>query len=371
MAGPADYNTAERRWAGFGPYYAMFPTEFADRVIRSYSVEGDLVLDPFAGRGTSIFSAATQNRMAVGIEINPVGFVYAQTKLGPAEKEAVEQRLRTISQKAKSRAVAQEARALPHFYHWCFAPDVRRFLVAARENLKWRRSNVDRTTMAIILVYMHGKEGAALSNQMRQTKSLSPAYAIRWWKERGLSPPKIDPVEFFDSRLRWRYARGQPDCAKSSVYLGNSLQILPKLAKRATAGSLPRAKLLFTSPPYYAVTNYHYDQWLRLWLLGGPPHAGRSGNGRSGKFEHPEHYKALLDQVFRCARCVLHKDATVYVRTDARKFTRDTTIGVLRDVFPMKSLSIRRRPIEGTSQTHLFGDYGERVGEFDLVLEPR
>jgi hypothetical protein len=129
--------------------------------------------------------------------------------------------------------------------------------------------------------------------------------------------------------------------------------------------------LLFTSPPYYRITNYHYDQWLRLWLLGGPPHAGRNGNGRHGKFEHRADYEALLETVFRRAKKSLHRDATVYVRTDARKFTRDTTIRVLRDLFPQKLISIRRRPVLGTTQTDLFGDFDEKVGETDLVLTPR
>src|SRR5260370_41234066 len=101
MASSGTYGTAERRWAGFGPYYAMFPTAFADRVIRSYSAEGDVVLDPFAGRGTSIFSAATQRRIAIGIEINPVGFLYARTKLRPADFEAVERRVNAMGEVAK------------------------------------------------------------------------------------------------------------------------------------------------------------------------------------------------------------------------------------------------------------------------------
>ena len=67
------YGTAEARWAGVGPYYAMFPTTFADEVVREYTQIGDAVLDPFAGRGTAIYSAAIQQRHAVGVEINPVG----------------------------------------------------------------------------------------------------------------------------------------------------------------------------------------------------------------------------------------------------------------------------------------------------------
>jgi hypothetical protein len=27
--------------------------------------------------------------------------------------------------------------------------------------------------------------------------------------------------------------------------------------------------LLFITLPYYSITDYHADQWLRLWMLGG------------------------------------------------------------------------------------------------------
>src|SRR5262249_52409471 len=55
-------------WAGVGPYYAMFPAEFADQVIAKHTKEGDTALDPFAGRGTAVFSAATQGRRGIGVE---------------------------------------------------------------------------------------------------------------------------------------------------------------------------------------------------------------------------------------------------------------------------------------------------------------
>ena len=40
--------------------------------------------------------------------------------------------------------------------------------------------------MALLMIDLHGKRESALSNQMRQTKAMSPQYAIGWWKERDL-----------------------------------------------------------------------------------------------------------------------------------------------------------------------------------------
>jgi DNA methylase len=366
------YRDAASRWAGVGPYYAMFPVEFADGIVHRYTRPGEVVIDPFAGRGTAVFSAATQKRLAIGIEINPVGYVYAEAKLRPASQDEVEIRLNELGEHALQ--FHDEAANLPCFFHRCFSFRVRRFLLAARAALNWRSSKVDRTVMALLLVYLHGKMGAAMSNQMRQTKSMSPQYAIRWWEEHGFEAPDIDPVSFIKARLSWRYAKGVPEVQYGRVLLGDSVKQLRRINKAVEEGSLKRASLLFTSPPYFAITNYHYDQWLRLWLLGGSPNALRNGNGRGGKFETREGYRRLLERVFSKAAKVLEEKATIYVRTDVREFTYSTTIAVLHGVFPDKHLTEVRSPMLKASQTHLFGKASapaESNGEVDLILTPR
>ncbi|MEX2375059.1 MAG: DNA methyltransferase [Dehalococcoidia bacterium] len=364
------YESAERRWAGIGPYYAMFPTEFADRIISRYTEPGDAVLDPFAGRGTAVFSAAHQGRHGIGIEINPVGWVYAKTKLGPATKRSVEKRLRELGD--LSQQYSEEARELPVFFKRCFTPQVRSFLLAARDDLDWRESRVDRTAAALLLVYLHGKKDAALSNQMRQTKSMAPDYAVRWWRERKMTPPRIDPIAFMIQRLNWRYAKGIPGTAESSVYLADSATLLSRLGEVVRGKGRERASLLFTSPPYFALTNYHYDQWLRLWLLGAPPNARRVPGTTElrGKFEHPERYEQLLRAVFAAAAERLSRNAVVYVRTGTDEVTHETTNRVLREVFPNKRSRSYQRPYSRPTQTSLFGDRREKAGEVDLVLYP-
>src|ERR1700741_3798340 len=105
------------RWASLGPYYAMFPIEFARKVITNYTSPGDLVLDPFCGRGTSIFCAGEGGRNGLGIEINPVGWLYARVKINPAPRKLVERRLAEISQLAGDSKYLQ---SLPRFFRNCY-----------------------------------------------------------------------------------------------------------------------------------------------------------------------------------------------------------------------------------------------------------
>ncbi len=362
------FGTASSRWAGIGPYYAMFPAPFANEVVQKYTAPGDTVLDPFAGRGTSIFSASIQKRSGIGIELNPVGWVYARAKLRPVGREAVTERFLELGESAPR--YCAEAKALPPFFHHCFCPKVREFLVAARHELQWRRRPVDWTAMALVLVHLHGKRESSLSNQMRQAKAVSPEYAIRWWQERGLEPPERDPVDFMVKRLRWRYAKGLPSSPKSYIYLGDSIKLLPRVTERLRDRGLAPVRLLFTSPPYAGLTNYFYDQWLRLWLLGGLPNARSIGGRYRGKFGHKERYRELLFKVFTQAAKTMSSDSVVYVRTDRRGFTFQTTVEVLEEVFHKKKLLIKEQPFRAPTQTRLFGDSSLKPGEVDLILCP-
>jgi DNA modification methylase len=53
---------------------AVFPEDLVSRLIRYYSFEGDLVLDPFAGTGTTARAALRMNRRFLMIERNPEYF---------------------------------------------------------------------------------------------------------------------------------------------------------------------------------------------------------------------------------------------------------------------------------------------------------
>jgi hypothetical protein len=362
-------STAIGRWVGLGPYYAMFPSEFAFEVVSEHCPPGGAVLDPFAGRASSIYAAAALQRSGYGIEINAVGWLYGKVKLQPAPKSRVVARIRELGHLA-SRVDQVRLEALPPFFAGCYAPQVLRYLMVARDVLRWQTNKVDATLMAVILVHLHGKRSQSLSNQMRQGKAMSPDYCLRWWSSHGQTPPDLDPVQFLLNRVEWRYAKGTPSLRNGHVIQGDSTKCIPRLARKVARGDAKPFDLLFTSPPYYAVTNYNYDQWLRLWMLGSEDHPIRTRGMWESRFASRDAYRTLLEQVFLGCAGMMTETGSVYVRTDARSFTYETTRDVLSRAFPSKQVAVVSRPLSRSTQTALFGDKSDKPGEIDIILRP-
>ncbi|NLN83345.1 MAG: site-specific DNA-methyltransferase [Firmicutes bacterium] len=63
-----------------GNFYAYTPACLSDFFVDKYSKKGDLVVDLFAGRGTTGISAMEQGRRAVVNDLNPLTCLFAQAK---------------------------------------------------------------------------------------------------------------------------------------------------------------------------------------------------------------------------------------------------------------------------------------------------
>lgn len=360
------FKTPESRWAKFGPYYAMFPIDFAFDVIEKYSKKGDFIIDPFAGRCSSVYAGGVLGRHSLGIEINPVGWLYGIVKIEPADKQKVIDRLLEIY--SRRQHYVEEIQQMHTFYRMCYCDEVLKFLLASRALLNWKTNNVDATLMSILLVYLQGKLGEGLSNQLKMTKAMGINYCVDWWKERDLvNPPEINPFDFLLKKVNWRYEKGVPSVFDSNVVFGDSVIELKKIVQKAQTSNI-HFSLLFTSPPYYSITDYYKDQWLRLWLLGGPEIPKATQEKHKGRFDNKEEYYQLLDGVFGNCTTLMANNSTVYVRTDRREFTFDTTLKILRKHFPNHKETIIDSLYKKKTQTELHGNKSSEVGEVDIIM---
>jgi DNA modification methylase len=68
---------------------AMFPAALASRLIECFAAPGDaVVLDPFAGLGSTLVAAAEAGMQGIGIELNPDYARIARTRIAPTDGPA-------------------------------------------------------------------------------------------------------------------------------------------------------------------------------------------------------------------------------------------------------------------------------------------
>ncbi|MBI2446834.1 MAG: site-specific DNA-methyltransferase [Parcubacteria group bacterium] len=85
------YFTGHWNFAGVkqNEHIAMFPDELPRRIIKMFSFEGETVLDPFLGSGTTSKVAMELNRNSIGYEINKKFLPIIKTKIGFKDIEIV------------------------------------------------------------------------------------------------------------------------------------------------------------------------------------------------------------------------------------------------------------------------------------------
>ena len=302
-------NAGGTGWAGT---MRCFLPRFAFDAIEGLTRTGDRVLDPFCGRGNAPFAASVMGRPSLGIDINPIAWLYTDVKLNPEpDPEKVLRRLRAMGRAART----EDRRSRSRFETMAWSPRVRAFLKAARRELGWCSSVPDRTLMAFIMLHMQDKRNQGLSNALWPTIACSPHYAVRWWTRHGMTrPPDVDPVAVLEAKIRRRYDYGTPTQSDGTAKLGDAASVL----ERSSSFS---AKLLITSPPYKGVTDYWNDHWIRLWALG---HSLRKDWKRSSRHQNRDCYRSMLKQVFMQSRRHLTDDAVILVRSDRRHQTAAT-----------------------------------------------
>lgn len=242
----------------------MFPLEFPLRVLQHRARKRDVVLDPFAGRGTTLYAGRLQGLEAFGIDSNPVAVAISRAKLSNTTPGRIVASARQILKESPEPKDPPKG----EFWKLAFESKVLRDLCKMREALIDNCSSDTRIALrAIILGSLHGPRGKQIqsyfSNQCPRTFAPKPAYATKYWQQHNLKPPSLAVFDLIERRalhcFGYEETRG-----RGAVMLGDSQN------QGSFAGVTKRATWIVTSPPYYGMRTYLQDQWLRLWFLGGP-----------------------------------------------------------------------------------------------------
>jgi len=301
----------------------MFPPSFARRAVVETTRPGELVFDPFCGRGTTVLEALLNGRDAIASDINPVAALISRAKAQPPTLQKVLSRLEALEARFRAgvgSAYSRERERLPIFFHYAFAPSTLEQILYLRNLLRWRRSRTDRFIAALLLGHLHGESNRSpnyLSNHMPHTIALKPRYAIRYWKERGMTAPVRDVFAILRGRALFRFANGVPPRT------GRVVCADARCSARYFRVYEGQVAAVITSPPYLNVTNYEEDQWLRLWFLGGPPRPTYRAISRDDRHTSPDRYFQFLAEAWRGIAPLVRSHAYLVCRIGSKSLARD------------------------------------------------
>jgi hypothetical protein len=197
---------APRRWGhplhSLCSYFAMFPPHIPRVFVEWLTDIGDVVYDPFSGRGTAPMEACRLGRIGLGSDANPLAYVLTSAKVDPPTMEEVAARLNVL---AGSMPKGIQGR-LPDEIKMLYSRKVQRQLSWLKNQLKID-DRIDRFILSAILGLMHanykpGSPARGFSISMPNTFSMSPAYVRGYIAEHRLQPPSRLVVSKNTSRHR-------------------------------------------------------------------------------------------------------------------------------------------------------------------------
>lgn len=356
---------ALRRLNAICPYYTMFPLDFPLGQLSEYP-QATRLLDPFCGRGTTMYAARLAGLPSVGIDINPVAVAIAEAKLVQVRPRSVVRLTRTILDSYPSAPVPEG-----EFWEWCFERQTLQELATLRAALATMTTATAVMLRAILLGVLHGPRNKGLpsyvSNQMPRTYASKPDYALRYWRQRDMVPERTPVVEVVKRRAA-RMLESTPARTGGRVHLGDSVATLNSLRQRFD--------LVVTSPPYYGMRTYVADQWLRSWFLGGRPEVPYGSAGQIARQPSREAFIAALAEVWsatarRCvpgARLAVRFGALPSARTDPRRILA-ASIDAADAGWRVREIRSAGTPSRKSRQAAQFGKAGSAVDEIDLIAE--
>jgi SAM-dependent methyltransferase len=245
-------------------YRACFKPQLPRFFIERLTQPGDLVYDPFMGRGTTLVEAALLGRRVAGCDINPLSRVFTAPRLNPPSVEQVERRLGIIDF-----AWAGDVREELHtFYH----PATLRQLTALRRYLHQAAvtrmgDNVDAWIQMVATNRLTGHSPGFFSvYTLPPNQAVSLASQQRINAKRRQQPPQRDVPALVRKKTRQLLSDallrgGNREVFDDALLLTASSDDTPELAD----GSVD---LVVTSPPFLDTVDYTQDNWLRAWFCG-------------------------------------------------------------------------------------------------------
>lgn len=253
-------------------YRACFKPQLPRFFIDRLSARGDVVFDPFMGRGTTPIEAALAGRIPWGSDASPLARRLTAPRLAPPLQADIDKRLKSIRTLCAAKSIVEAADPeLLEFYH----QNTLRDLTALREYFMERESTggLDDVDAWIRLVATNRLTGH--STGFFSVYTLPPNQAVTAERQRqlnlkrGQTPPFRDVFAIIKKKSA-QLTKGLRDEDFASLeFAREHAHFVARSADEVADCFAPQSvSLVVTSPPFLDVVEYAQDNWLRCWFNG-------------------------------------------------------------------------------------------------------
>ncbi|MBU1626377.1 site-specific DNA-methyltransferase [bacterium] len=245
---------------GLHKYPAKFFPELPRWLIRRYSKNNDLILDPFSGSGTTNLEALLNNRHSVGIDVDPFSKFLAKVKVTPLPREELKSAktriLETIVKYNPRKVTEKDIPKFPYRDNWFnkeiiyelshikktietldYHESIKNFFLVCFSSIIRAVSNADNNCTRTVI-------------RKRLNKIVLPTDALRMFSENVLinSPKAEDFSEICPRNIRVEFTANSD--ARKIEFDDNTFD------------------LALTSPPYVNAVDYPRTHQLEMYWLG-------------------------------------------------------------------------------------------------------
>ena len=245
---------------GYYTYPAKFIPQVAAKIMQDYSNEGDIIVDPFLGSGTTVVEALVNKRIGVGVDVNEIAVLLSKVKTTPIEPDLLANAYNKL---------------LFNLEHGISVPDdVMSKIVLPDRVDYWFKSHIKEELLIILghILTINDKDiqDFFLITFAQILKSCSI------WLQKSVKPTRdknkkdCSPLKKFLQQSKMMLKK---HAEFTNIILDNGVDVIDKhrIIENSDARKLPckddEVSLIVTSPPY--VTSYEYadlHQLASLWL---------------------------------------------------------------------------------------------------------
>ncbi len=232
-----------------------FPPDLARFFIENYSSPGDVCLDVFSGKGTLPLEAILNERYGIGNDLSPEAYILTKAKCNPPKLKDIYSFLEKVK---KNMGFLDSAKGAGRDIRTFFDNKTLIQIMELKELLSESDGKNSVFVKALICGIIHGSTTFSLSLPCSHSYSMSPRYVRKYTKVHGLKKPHRDVISCLKAKTKLVLEDPMPKI-RGSAYNDDS---------RKLSLDDECVDMILTSPPYFDVQTYAYDNWLRLWFLG-------------------------------------------------------------------------------------------------------